>query len=63
MSSDPAIAKMQQIVIDCNRRILEIKETMEYKELQALERQKEWTNEKLIKATGIGNTEENKEVN
>ena len=57
------IAKMQQIVIDCNRRILEIKETMEYKELQALERQKEWTNEKLIKATGIGNTEENKEVN
>ena len=58
-----SIAKMQQIVIDCNRRILEIKETMEYKELQALERQKEWTNEKLIKATGIGNTEENKEVN
>ena len=57
------IAKMQQIVIDCNRRILEIKETMEYKELKALERQKEWTNEKLIKATGIGNTEENKEVN
>ena len=50
------IAKMQQIVIDCNRRILEIKETMEYKELQALERQKEWTNEKLIKATGIGKT-------
>ena len=32
----------------------EIKETMEYKELQALERQKEWTNEKLIKASGIG---------
>ena len=58
-----SIAKMQQIVIDCNRRILEIKETMEYKELQALERQKEWTNEKLIKATDIGNTEENKEVN
>ena len=58
-----SIAKMQQIVIDCNRRILEIKETMEYKELQALERQKEWTNEKLIKAAGIGNTEENKEVN
>ena len=57
------IAKMQQIVIDCNRRILEIKETMEYKELQALERQKEWTNEKLIKATGIGSIEENKEVN
>ena len=54
---------MQQIVIDCNRRILEIKETMEYKELQALERQKEWTNEKLIKATGIGSIEENKEVN
>jgi len=58
-----SIAKMQQIVIDCNRRILEIKETMEYKELQALERQKEWTNEKLIKATGIGSIEENKEVN
>ena len=57
------IAKMQQIVIDCNRRILEIKETAAWKELQALERQKEWTNEKLIKATGIGNTEENKEVN
>ena len=56
-------AMMQQIVIDCNRRILEIKETMEYKELQALERQKEWTNEKLIKATGIGSIEENKEVN
>ena len=51
-----SIAKMQQIVIDCNRRILEIKETMEYKELQALERQKEWTNEKLIKAVGIGKT-------
>ena len=58
-----SIAKMQQIVIDCNRRIIEIKETMEYKELQALERQKEWTNEKLIKATGIGSIEENKEVN
>ena len=58
-----SIAKMQQIVIDCNRRILEIKETMEYKELQALERQKELTNEKLIKATGIGSIEENKEVN
>ena len=58
-----SIAKMQQIVIDCNGRILEIKETMEYKELQALERQKEWTNEKLIKATGIGSIEENKEVN
>ena len=57
------IAKMQQIVIDCNRRILEIKETAVWKELQALERQKEWTNEKLIKAAGIGNTEENKEVN
>ena len=57
------IAKMQQIVIDCNRRILEIKESAAYKELQALERQKEWTNEKLIKAAGIGNTEENKEVN
>ena len=51
-----SIAKMHQIVIDCNRRILEIKETMEYKELQALERQKEWANEKLIKATGIGKT-------
>ena len=51
-----SIAKMQQIVIDCNRRILEIKETMEYKELQALERQTDWTNEKLIKATGIGKT-------
>ena len=50
------IAKMQQIVLDCNRRIAEIKETMEYKELQSLERQKEWTNEKLIKATGIGKT-------
>ena len=57
------IAKMQQIVIDCNRRILEIKESAAWKELQALERQKEWTNEKLIKAAGIGNTEENKEVN
>ena len=50
------IAKMHQIVLDCNRRIAEIKETMEDKELQALERQKEWTNEKLIKATGIGKT-------
>ena len=49
-----SIAKMHQIVIDCNRRIAEIKETMEYKELMALERQKEWTNEKLIKASGIG---------
>ena len=58
-----SIAKMHQIVLDCNRRIAEIKETMEYKELQALERQKEWTNEKLIKLAGIGNTEENKEVN
>ena len=56
------IAKMQQIVIDCNRRILEIKESQAWKELQALERQKQYTNEKLIKATGIGNTEENKEV-
>ena len=51
-----SIAKMQQIVIDCNRRILEIKESMEYKELQALERQKEYTNERLIKLTGIGKT-------
>ena len=50
------IAKMQQIVIDCNRRILEIKESQAWKELQALERQKEWTNENLIKATGIGKT-------
>ena len=50
------IAKMQQIVIDCNRRILEIKESQAWKELQALERQKEWTNEKLIKATCIGKT-------
>ena len=58
-----SIAKMQQIVIDCNRRILEIQQSQPWKELQALERQKEWTNEKLIKATGIGNTEENKEVN
>ena len=58
-----SIAKMHQIVLDCNRRIAEIKETMEYKELMALERQKEWTNEKLIKATGIGSIEENKEVN
>jgi len=57
------IAKMHQIVIDCNRRILEIKETMMYKELKALEQQKEWTNERLIKLSGIGNTEENKEVN
>ena len=57
------IAKMQQIVIDCNRRILEIKESQAWKELQALERQKQYTNEKLIKATGIGNTEENTEVN
>ena len=57
------IAKMQQIVIDCNRRILEIKESQAWKELQALERQKQYTNETLIKATGIGNTEENKEVN
>ena len=57
------IAKRQQIVIDCNRRILEIKESQAWKELQALERQKQYTNEKLIKATGIGNTEENKEVN
>ena len=47
---------MHQIVIDCNRRILEIKESMEYKELQALERQKEYTNERLIKLTGIGKT-------
>ena len=54
------IAKMQQIVIDCNRRILEIKESQTWKELQALERQKEWTNEKLIKAAGIGSIEENK---
>jgi|TARA_A100001391_G_scaffold184068_1_gene151668 hypothetical protein len=52
------IAKMHQIVLDCNRRIAEIKETMEYKELQALERQKEWTNERLIKLAGMGNTEE-----
>ncbi len=52
------IAKMHQIVLDCNRRIAEIKETMEYKELKALERQKEWTNERLIKLAGIGNTEE-----
>ena len=52
------IAKMHQIVLDCNRRIEEIKETMEYKELQALERQKEWTNERLIKLAGMGNTEE-----
>ena len=52
------IAKMYQIVLDCNRRIAEIKETMEYKELQALERQKEWTNERLIKLAGMGNTEE-----
>ena len=58
-----SIAKMQQIVIDCNRRILELKESQAWKELQALERQKQYTNEKLIKATGIGNTEENKEVN
>ena len=58
-----SIAKMHQIVLDCNRRIAEIKDTMMYKELKALEAQKEWTNEKLIKATGIGNTEENKEVN
>ncbi len=50
------IAKMHQIVLDCNRRIAEIKETMEYKELQALERQKEWTNERLIKIAGIGKT-------
>ena len=50
------IAKMQQIVIDCNRRILEIKQSKEWLELQALERQKEYTNEKLIKATGIGKT-------
>jgi len=54
---------MQQIIIDCDRRIAEIKESQPWKELQALERQKEWTNEKLIKAVGIGNTEENKEVN
>ena len=52
------IAKMHQIVLDCNRRIAEIKETMEYKELKALERQKEWTNERLIKLAGMGNTEE-----
>ena len=52
------IAKMHQIVLDCNRRIAEIKETMEYKELQALERQKELTNERLIKLAGMGNTEE-----
>ena len=52
------IAKMHQIVLDCNRRIAEIKETMEYKELQALERQKEWTNERHIKLAGMGNTEE-----
>ena len=52
------IAKMHQIVLDCNRRIAEKKETMEYKELQALERQKEWTNERLIKLAGMGNTEE-----
>ena len=52
------IAKMHQIVLDCNRRIAEIKETMEDKELQALERQKEWTNERLIKLAGMGNTEE-----
>ena len=50
------IAKMQQIVIDSNRRILEIKQSKEWLELQALERQKEYTNEKLIKATGIGKT-------
>ncbi len=58
-----SIAKMHQIVLDCNRRIAEIKDTMMYKELKALEQQKEWTNHKLIKACGIGNTEENKEVN
>ena len=52
------IAKMHQIVLDCNRRIAEIKETMEYKELKALERQKELTNERLIKLAGMGNTEE-----
>ena len=57
------IAKMQQIIIDCDRRIAEIKESQPWKELQALERQKEWTNEKLIKAAGIGSIEENKEVN
>ena len=57
------IAKMQQIVIDCNRRILEIKESQAWKELQALERQKQYTNEKLIYTDAIGNTEENKEVN
>ena len=55
------IAKMQQIVIDCNRRILEIKQSKEWLELQALERQKEYTNEKLIKATGIGKTGGKKE--
>tara|TARA_Y100001938_G_scaffold95225_1_gene130404 strand:+ start:145 stop:324 length:180 start_codon:yes stop_codon:yes gene_type:complete len=49
-----SIAKMHQIVLDCNRRIAEIKATMLYKELKALESQKEWTNEKLIKASGIG---------
>ncbi len=53
-----SIAKMHQIVLDCNRRIAEIKDTMMYKELKALEQQKEWTNAKLIKACGIGNTEE-----
>ena len=51
-----SIAKMHQIVLDCNRRIAEIKATMLYKELKALESQKEWTNEKLIKLAGIGKT-------
>jgi len=49
-----SIAKMHQIITDCDRRIAEIKDTMAYKELKALEAQKEWTNEKLIKTTGIG---------
>ena len=57
------IAKMQQIIVECDRAIAEIKASQPWKELQALERQKEWTNEKLIKTVGIGNTEENKEVN
>ena len=57
------IAKMQQIRRECDRRIAEIKEAQPWKELQEKKKKKEWTNEKLIKAVGIGNTEENKEVN
>ena len=57
------IAKMQQIIDDCDRRIAEIKLSQPWKELQALEAQKEWSNEKLIKTAGIGISEENKEVN